>query len=84
MRRLLYTHLRTMCKKKGSMSIVVVKSVEWKSPIYECISATLFCKVVFVAEHMQDTIAKPFKIAVSVSITLEDLDFVVTAFGKIV
>ena len=34
---------------------------------------------------MQDTIAKPyFKIVVSVSITLEDLDFVVTAFGKIV
>lgn len=57
----------------------------WKSPIYECISTTLFCKVVFVAEHMQDTIAKPyFKIVVSVSITLEDLDFVVTAFGKIV
>ena len=44
----------------------------------------MFCKVVFVAEHMQDTIAKPFKIAVSVSITLEDLDFVVTAFDKIV
>ena len=44
----------------------------------------MFCKVVFVAEHMKDTIAKPFKIAVSVSITLEDLDFVVTAFGKIV
>ena len=45
----------------------------------------MFCKVVFVGEHMQDTIAKPyFKIVVSVSITLEDLDFVVTAFGKIV
>ena len=55
-----------------------------KSLIYECISAALFCKIVFVAEHMQDTITKPFKIAVSVSITLENLDFVVAALGKTV
>ena len=33
---------------------------------------------------MQDTIAKSFKITVSVSITFENLDFVVTAFGKTV
>lgn len=35
--------------------------------------ATLFCKVVFVGEHMQDTIAKSFKITVSVRLRLSTL-----------